>query len=38
MAEVVLDANVIIRVNAQWRIVFRWTPDGPAEVDVRDYH
>ena len=27
-----------IRVNDQWRIVFRWTPDGPAEVDVRDYH
>lgn len=27
-----------IRVNDQWRIVFRWTPDGPAEVDVCDYH
>ena len=27
-----------IRVNDQWRIVFRWTPSGPAEVDVRDYH
>lgn len=27
-----------IRVNDQWRIVFRWTHDGPAEVDVRDYH
>jgi toxin HigB-1 len=27
-----------IRVNDQWRIVFRWTPDGPDEVDIRDYH
>ena len=27
-----------IRVNDQWRIVFRWTPEGPEEVDVRDYH
>jgi toxin HigB-1 len=27
-----------IRVNDQWRIVFRWTPSGPAEVDVCDYH
>ena len=27
-----------IRVNDQWRIVFRWTPSGPAEVGVRDYH
>jgi len=27
-----------IRVNDQWRIVFRWTPSGPADVDVRDYH
>jgi proteic killer suppression protein len=27
-----------IRVNDQWRIVFRWTPGGPADVDVLDYH
>lgn len=27
-----------IRVNDQWRIVFRWTASGPADVDVRDYH
>lgn len=26
-----------IRVNDQWRIVFRWTDAGPAEVAV-DYH
>lgn len=27
-----------VRVNAQWRIVFRWTASGPADVDIRDYH
>ena len=27
-----------IRINDQWRIVFRWTPTGPAEVAIRDYH
>jgi len=27
-----------IRVNDQWRIVFRWTDAGPVEVDVVDYH
>ena len=27
-----------IRVNDQWRIVFRWTTSGPADVDVADYH
>ena len=27
-----------IRVNDQWRIVFRWTPEGPAEVRITDYH
>jgi proteic killer suppression protein len=27
-----------IRINDQWRIVFRWTSSGPTEVDVRDYH
>ncbi len=27
-----------IRVNDQWRVVFRWTAEGPDEVDVRDYH
>ena len=27
-----------IRVNDQWRVVFRWTSAGPTEVDVRDYH
>jgi proteic killer suppression protein len=27
-----------IRVNDQWRIVFRWTASGPAEVAILDYH
>jgi len=27
-----------IRVNDQWRIVFRWTESGPEDVDVVDYH
>lgn len=27
-----------IRVNDQWRVVFRWTPAGPAEVAVLDSH
>jgi proteic killer suppression protein len=27
-----------IRINDQWRIVFRWTSSGPADVDVCDYH
>lgn len=27
-----------IRINDQWRVVFRWTDSGPAELDVRDYH
>jgi toxin HigB-1 len=27
-----------IRVNDQWRVIFRWTDAGPTEVDVVDYH
>lgn len=27
-----------IRINDQWRIVFRWTEAGPAEVRICDYH
>ncbi|MBI3179685.1 MAG: type II toxin-antitoxin system RelE/ParE family toxin [Deltaproteobacteria bacterium] len=27
-----------IRVNDQWRVVFRWTSDGATDVDVVDYH
>ena len=27
-----------IRINAQYRICFRWTSDGPADVEIVDYH
>ena len=27
-----------IRVNDQWRIIFRWTGSGPAEVAIVDCH
>ena len=27
-----------IRVNAQWRIVFKWTDSGPEQVAIVDYH
>lgn len=27
-----------IRINSQWRIVFRWTDNGPDNVAIRDYH
>src|SRR5262249_62205045 len=27
-----------IRINDQYRICFRWTDTGPAEVEIVDYH
>lgn len=27
-----------IRINDQWRICFRWTPDGVYDVEIVDYH
>lgn len=27
-----------IRINDQWRICFRWTEAGAAEVEIVDYH
>ena len=27
-----------IRINDQWRIVFRWTDSGPEQVAIVDYH
>ncbi|HSL82105.1 MAG TPA: type II toxin-antitoxin system RelE/ParE family toxin [Thermoanaerobaculia bacterium] len=27
-----------IRINDQGRVIFRWTPAGPTEVDIVDYH
>ena len=27
-----------IRINDQWRVIFRWTPNGPENVKITDYH
>ncbi len=27
-----------IRINNQWRICFIWTKEGPAHVEIVDYH
>jgi toxin HigB-1 len=27
-----------IRINDQWRICFVWTPEGPTNVEIVDYH
>ena len=27
-----------IRINRRYRICFRWTDSGPAEVEIVDYH
>jgi toxin HigB-1 len=27
-----------IRINDQWRVVFRWTDRGPEDVEIVDYH
>ena len=27
-----------IRINAQWRVCFHWTDDGPHDVEIVDYH
>jgi proteic killer suppression protein len=27
-----------IRINDQWRICFVWTPAGPEQVEIVDYH
>ncbi len=27
-----------IRINAQWRVCFRWTNEGPCDVEIVDYH
>lgn len=27
-----------VRINDQWRIVFRWTDMGPEDVEIVDYH
>ncbi len=27
-----------IRINDQYRVCFTWTPEGPDEVEIVDYH
>lgn len=27
-----------IRINNQWRVVFRWTLAGPEDVEIMNYH
>jgi len=27
-----------IRVNDQFRVCFKWTPEGPCDVEILDYH
>jgi proteic killer suppression protein len=27
-----------VGINGQWRICFVWTPNGPADVEIVDYH
>ncbi|MGC4935671.1 type II toxin-antitoxin system RelE/ParE family toxin [Gordonia sp. DT30] len=27
-----------IRINDQYRVCFIWTPTGPADVEITDYH
>lgn len=27
-----------VRINGQWRICFVWTVNGPANVEIVDYH
>jgi len=27
-----------VRINRKWRICLRWTPSGPEDVEILDYH
>jgi proteic killer suppression protein len=27
-----------MRINDQWRVCFRWTRSGAADVEIVDYH
>ena len=27
-----------IRINGHWRVWFRWTDEGPHDVEIADYH
>jgi len=32
------DGQFSIRINDQWRVCFIWTDNGPAHVEIVDYH
>jgi toxin HigB-1 len=32
------EGQFAIRVNDQWRLCFRWAPEGPTDVECVDYH
>ena len=32
------EGQMSIRINDQWRICFIWTPEGPRDVEIVDYH
>lgn len=32
------DGQHSVRINAQWRICFRWTGSGPEDVEITDHH
>ncbi|WP_413575787.1 type II toxin-antitoxin system RelE/ParE family toxin [Bdellovibrio sp. HCB290] len=27
-----------VRINDQWRCIFKWTDEGPTDVEICDYH
>ncbi|WP_022723911.1 type II toxin-antitoxin system RelE/ParE family toxin [Rhodopseudomonas sp. B29] len=33
-----LDGYHSMRINDQWRIIFRWTETGPEQAEIIDYH
>ncbi len=33
-----LDSFHSIRINQQWRLIFRWVDGGPENVEIVDYH
>jgi proteic killer suppression protein len=32
------DGQHSVRINDQFRLCFRWTTDGPEDVEIVDYH
>ena len=33
-----LEGHLSLRINDQWRIIFRWSGDDALEVKITDYH